>query len=801
MQLEWEISENKSYDKKINSLTNSEILSQILANRGIDTYDKAYGFLNPTIMPFSSSNNFVDMDKAVERIKEAIEKSQNIVIYGDFDCDGVTSTAVLYKTLVKIGAKVGSYIPNRMSENHGLSSKAIVEIISQQKAKLIITVDNGISNVSEVKLAQSLGTDVIITDHHEPGETLPPAFAIINPKCMGKIIDGLNMSEIESMVNFAGVMVAYKLCSKLLESFNKKDFEKELIPLVTLGTISDVMPLVMENRTLVTLGLEIIKKNPPKWLKKIFKLSGNNIENVDSETLAFIVAPRINAAGRLESATTALELLVSDDEEKTDFCANQLQQFNQTRQQMCETSLYEATSKIQSEIDLKKVKAIVLADEKWHIGIVGLLASKIVEIYNRPAFIMSVDKEINQARCSIRGIKGLDVYKVLSEISEYLENFGGHELAGGFCIDLNKVSINDIASKINKVVLQHLSGKSMKKTMHIDAILSSESLTEDLIEKLSLLEPYGEGNKACILGIEDLVLKKISTIGNDAHLKLLFETKGKTAIYEGLIWQKNSHPIEVLDTADVTFMPKINEYNGKKTIQLIIKNIFIKNRKIETKNYDFVENPKEQALLVDHRNKSDFLKMLNSYLANNKSEVFLENNDTIKNISDYSAIKSLIKNRFSLEPNDELILLSSPCSEEDFSKIINMVTPQKVHIFNCHEKKLEVIDFIKTISGMLKYTSSHNNGEFNITKSLAFLSVTSDALDICMNLLDEAGVIKIKNQTEDTYLIEFLQSKAISDIMNTEKYTELENELSEINKFREEFQTCDFVQIKEMLEI
>ena len=353
MQLEWDVLENKDFDEKIIGVVGSKIIAQILANRGIDTLEKANAFLNPSTYPLSDYNNFLDMQKAVDRIKTAIEKEQNIVICGDFDCDGVTSTAVLYRTLDKIGAKVCSYIPNRQSENHGLNSKAIIEIISRKKAKLIITVDNGISNAAEIKLAQSFGVDVIVTDHHEPPQELPPAFAIINPKCSDKVLETLEFQEMSNMVNFAGVLVAYKLACALLDEFGYSDFKKELLVYVMLGTISDVMPLTMENRAIVTLGLEQLKANIPQWLKKMFELAQKNPEQISSETMAFIVAPRINAAGRLEQATTALDLLVSDDEEKINFCANQLQQYNQTRQQMCDTSFNEASVRISNEINLK----------------------------------------------------------------------------------------------------------------------------------------------------------------------------------------------------------------------------------------------------------------------------------------------------------------------------------------------------------------------------------------------------------------------------------------------------------------
>jgi len=801
MQLEWELKENKPFEAGINALTESSILSQILANRGIDTVDKVKLFLDPKSYPICSPSNFLDLDKAVDRISQSIEKQENIVICGDFDCDGVTSTAVLYKTLLKIGAKVGCYIPNRLSENHGLNSKAIIEIISKQQAKLIVTVDNGISNIAEIKLAKSLGTDVIITDHHEPAEELPNACAILNPKCAGKLKEDLSFNEIENMVGFAGVMVSYKLSCALLDKFNQSDFKEELLPYVMLGTISDVMPLVNENRTIVAKGLDILRDKQPYWLKKLFELAQRSLDKIESETMAFTVAPRINAAGRLEHATTALECIVSDDKEKVDFCANQLHQFNLTRQQMCETSFNEAKSRISNEIDLKTTKAIVLADEKWHIGIVGLLASKIVEAYNRPAFIMNIDKEENLARCSIRGIKGLNIHKVLTELEDCFINYGGHELAGGFGADLNKISVKELSRRINSVVSSHLEGNSLKQRVQIDAIINPEDLTLDFIDKLSILEPYGEGNRSCVFGMENMTLKKFDVIGNNSHLKMLFESPDKQFVFEGLIWNKNEHAIELLDVADLTFVPKINVFKDKKTIQLMIKNIYIKNREIEVQNNDFDENAKIQALLVDHRKKTDFFKMLNSYLNNNSAEVFLENKEISNIVADYLEIKKCVKNRFNLEKCDELILLSSPCSEEDFSKIIKDTSPSKVHIFNGKDKKIDVNEFIKTISGMLRYSSTHYNGEIEIGKSLAYLSATFEAFNTCLELLNDANVINIINKTEDTYTFEFLQSKPLTELLDNDKYKELLDEVEKINSFKEDFQTCDIAQVKEMIEI
>ena len=802
MQLEWELPENQQFDEKINELTNSSILSQILANRGIDTYNKAYLFLNPLKYEFSNPYNFSDMELAVSRIKEAIEKKQNIVICGDFDCDGVTSTAVLYKTLLKIGANVASYIPNRKTESHGLNSGAIVNIISKKQAKLIITVDNGISNANEIKLAKSLGTDVIITDHHEPDEELPNAYAILNPKCDNKLISTLELNEIQNMVNFAGVMVAYKLSCALLDEFDKSDFKNELLPLVMLGTISDVMPLTNENRMIVVRGLDIVNNKKPLWLEKMLELAEyKNKDLLESETMAFTIAPRINAAGRLEQAVTALELVTSDDKEVIDYNAEKLNQFNQTRQQMCETSFKEAIIKIQNEIDLKKSKAIVLADEKWHIGIIGLLASKLVERYHRPAFIMNLDKEENIARCSIRGIKGFNVHKLLVDMSEYFVGFGGHELAGGFGADLTKISVKTIAAKINELALLQLKDNNLKVKMPIDAIIEPTDLTVDFVEQLSALQPYGEGNKSCVFGMENLVLKKISSIGNNnAHLKMFFEDENSHTVFECLFWNKNSHAIEIMDTADLTFVPKINEFKGNKSVQLIIKNIFIKNREIKTENIDFDENAIEQTILIDQRKQTDFFKMINGYIEKNSStEIYLEDNILSDELSNYSYIKNSVKNRFELENADELMLFSTPCDEDELSAIIKAVAPKKIHVFNCKDKKLETNELIKNVSGRLKYAASHYNGKIDIRKFLSGLSITQEAFDLCLEILSDCGLIEILSSDDTSYSFKFIASKSKSEILNNKKCMLLDDELERINNFKEEFQSCEFEKIKEMV--
>ena len=300
----------------IDMCSSDRVLAVLLKNRGIDTKEKIDAFLNPLKRKLISPDVFLDMTKAVERIKNAIDIQENIIVYGDFDADGITSTAILYLTLQKIGAKVDYYLPDRATESHGLNTKALVNLIAKRKSKLIITVDCGISNCQEVKFAKGFNADVIITDHHEAQEELPDAFAILNPKAPDSLNPNLSFEEIQSLGYLAGVGVVFKLCCKLLESYNCEDFVHEILPLVAIGTVGDVVELIGENRSLVAMGIELIKSGRHKGVQKLIEAIGlSDKKSLTSENIAFGIVPRINASGRLDSPLIALNLLISADEE------------------------------------------------------------------------------------------------------------------------------------------------------------------------------------------------------------------------------------------------------------------------------------------------------------------------------------------------------------------------------------------------------------------------------------------------------------------------------------------------------
>ena len=363
----------KEWNLKSVSDNKKSLIDRLLEVRGIVSEGAKREFLHPLEITLTHPNAFTDMHKAVDRVVKAIDDKENILIYGDFDADGVTSTSVLLKMFQYLGAKVDFYIPNRDTEGHGLNSKSLVKLMSQKQPKLIITVDNGISNVDEVKFINSFGRDIIITDHHEAPETLPEAYAIINPKSMNALDEKLTALQIEYLTSLAGVGVAFKLAQGVLERYDKLAFSMDLLPYVTVGTIADLVPLIGENRYFVARGLELIASGKHYGLKRMLDVAGVGVDNgLTSEQVAFTIAPRINASGRLDTVDAAIKLMTSENKQEIEMSIITLENYNKLRQELCSDTFAEA-DELWKATGMRD-NAVVLFNKEWHIGIIGIVA-------------------------------------------------------------------------------------------------------------------------------------------------------------------------------------------------------------------------------------------------------------------------------------------------------------------------------------------------------------------------------------------------------------------------------------------
>ncbi|MDO0822841.1 single-stranded-DNA-specific exonuclease RecJ [Desulfosporosinus nitroreducens] len=537
----------------------SPVVSEILIQRGYQQPEEAIEFMRPTLLNLISPFCFCDMLKTVERLSLALERKEKVLIYGDYDVDGVTSTTLLYKVLIDLGLQAVAYIPHRQDEGYGLHSEA-VERAAKAGVSVLITVDCGVTAVAEVELAKTLNIDVIITDHHEPLKVLPKAFAIINPKLENS---GYPFRDL------AGVGVAFKLAQALLQSLGNDETgihsEIKLLDLVALGTIADLVPLIGENRVLVHYGLRQMEETNHPGLAALIEECGLRDKTLKAGQIGFMVAPRINAAGRMDSARAGLELLLTEDAERAGELARQLTQENQSRQETEKEILAEAISLLERE-PLPRV--IVLSTDHWHHGVVGIVASRLVERYYRPVFIISEDGE--EAKGSARGIAGYPVLEQLSTQAHLLTKFGGHKQAAGFSLPAK--NIKKLREGLNEQALA-FDETLFHEVLRIDSQVALEAVSGDLLRQLDLMAPFGFGNPGPVLASKEIPVHSLSTVGKDqSHLKFRFGSKGEL---EGIAFRLGERLNELKDklTLDAAFVLDWNTFRGQENVQLMIKDI------------------------------------------------------------------------------------------------------------------------------------------------------------------------------------------------------------------------------------
>lgn len=543
----------------------SPVLAQVLVNRALHTPDEAARFLQGEL---DSRNPFLlkDMSKAVGRIRQAIKRREPVVVYGDFDADGVTSTALLVQALRSLGAVVQPYIPHRVDEGYGLNSDALLKL-ARSGVKLVITVDCGIRSVEEVEDGRAAGLDIIITDHHSLGPKLPPALAVINPKQ-----DDCGYGE--DML--AGVGIAYKLAEALLtaaqgmkQSLAQPLQLEDLVDLVAIGTVADLAPLNRsENRSLVRHGLQMLNAAKRPGLRALLDVARVQPGNINAQTIGFAIGPRINAAGRLDSAMTAYELLTSSDEYAAIRLATELQNLNTRRQELTRA----AQSKIREHLERTNgnESPLIMAGDKGFLpGIVGLVAGRLTEEFYRPSVIMEYGD--TESRASCRSIPEFDITRALDQCADLLVRHGGHAQAAGFTI-LNE-NIPAFTERLHDIVRQGLDGQQLQPTLHIDAEVDTGDLSLRLAEELTQLEPTGQLNTPPVFISRRLRVQEVRTVGrSDEHLKLRLMRPNAPPI-DAIGFNLGERARELTAYVDVAYQLDINEYNNLRTAQLQIQDV------------------------------------------------------------------------------------------------------------------------------------------------------------------------------------------------------------------------------------
>ena len=558
MNKKWDLYEydNRKVEKIAKKYNISELLATVLVNRNIINEENVRIFLKPTRNDFHDPFEMPDMNKATDRIIKAIQNKEKVIIYGDYDVDGITSTMILKSFLDENGLEVGYRIPNRLNEGYGLNMNAIKEIADEEYS-LVITVDCGISGIEETQYANSLGMDVIITDHHEPLEIIPDAIAVIDCK---------RSDNKYPFKNLAGCGVVFKLIQALskLMNLDEKAYLKYL-DIVCIGTISDIVPLVDENRVIAKLGLMLANQTKNYGLACLFNACG--FKKIDSNSVSFGIAPRINACGRMGFEKEALKLFLCKNIEEAKNITLKLNSFNVKRQEI-EKRIYEEALKQIEEKELYKNSVIIVGSENWHHGVIGIVSSKITDLYYKPSILLCYEGE--SAKGSGRSIQGFDLHEALCETSDLLEKYGGHEMAVG--LNLKRENIEKFETKINEFA-KNKNIENLIPIIKIEKEIKLANINVEIVESLSLLEPFGEENKVPMFLFKNLKIDSIRALSNEKHLKLTLKQERIIVQAIGFNLGYLINDFLLGDKVDVVGCLEVNEFNGNKNIQINIKDI------------------------------------------------------------------------------------------------------------------------------------------------------------------------------------------------------------------------------------
>ncbi len=798
MKYKWLIKESQEITKEFLEVAyNSKIIASLLLNREINSPEKARAFLDPNFYKESSPYEIPDLLKARDRIIKAINEKEKITIFGDYDVDGVTSTSCLLLVLKQFTDNVDFYIPSRLTEGYGLNVKAVETIAKKNKnprngTPLLITCDCGITNTKEIELANKLGMDVIVTDHHSLPEILPPACAVLNPK---------QLPPDHKLHFLPGVGVAYKLAEAILEMGEARliasqqqggnDIKPEdLLDLVTLGMIADLAPLVDENRYLVQIGLEKLANTKKIGLKELLKMcAGPQSSAVNTEHVGFGIAPRINAVGRLTDAALAVKLLTTDNLLEAVQLSCELDVQNRERQQICERTLEEAITLVSEKVDLEHDKCIVLASENWHHGVVGIVASRIVEKYSLPTLLIAVDKEQNIARGSGRSVERLNIVDALVKSSKHLEKFGGHKAACGLSVKPENLNsfIFDFTSTVNEI----LNDADLSPVLKIDLELPLSSLNFELLSLIYKLSPFGFGNKLPVFSSEEIEIVGIKSIGkNGQHLKLQLKTKveSKEKIFEGLIWNFEADiEFKPKDKLKIAYVPKINTYNGETFIQLEIKDWELVQRR------DVINRSSTKVELFDFREKmQECLSLLSA--ESTQTLCFAEIGQ-----KNYLPLETCSRNR--LVKTENLILLDIPPDEVTFAYIIQQSSPSKI-FFAFNETDFRNMynadEILKKLSGMIKYIKTNKNSKVKESDLQAALGINKNSLIFALETLVKIGFLSYERTGNELNINISTPSRQNYDLLI--EYNLLVSELRQITQFREWILSAELKEISKVLD-
>ena len=744
------------------------LIAQTLIRRGIDTPELARAFLHPDSLPFAP---FPNIEPAVARINAAIRANEMICVWGDFDVDGQTSTTVLVQTLQGLGANVVYYIPIRGKESHGVHIETLKPIIDSG-TRLVVTCDTGITAYEAIDYANSRDVDVVITDHHDLGATLPNATAIVNPRLL---------SEDHILANLAGVGVAYKLAEALIENRDLGIGNRVALPdsqittphalldLVALGLIADVALLKGETRSLVQRGIQVLRNTGRVGLRTMAELSGTSLESLTEETIGFTFAPRLNALGRLGDANPAVELLLSHNPARARVIAAQIEGLNAQRRLLTNQVFEAAEAQLRETPELLSEPAIILTNANWPGGVVGIVANKLVERYRKPAILLT-QSEDGILRGSARSVEGLHITEAITTQKDLLLGFGGHPMAAGLALEAWK--LNDFRKGLGRAIEAQL-GRIVRQepALQIDAWLKLDEINLDFAESLEALAPFGPGNPSLTFATHKVSLRSIAPIGKTKeHLRLTVEDENENI--QSILWWggAGSELPEEGSKFDVAYSLRASSFRGSKQVTLqfeefrIVEEVPAELKKHKVEIVDYRLGP--ASLLAELQEQAPAI------------QIWAEGADKAKG-----------RNRFEFQPGEEFAIYSAPPSSADLRSVFEKVKPKKVYLFGISPEPEKADAFLARVAGFAKYAINHKGGKVTVGELAVATGQREGAIRLGLEWLAAGGHISIERDDE-TYVLSPGNHES-NQYLQRELYVAVKGILEETAAYRAHFQRAN----------
>jgi len=730
------------------------LVSELLIRKGFTLIEDAKAFLEPACFKPSPSCDLPDLIPAVERLEEAFRHNEPLCVWGDFDVDGQTSTALLVSAFREMGGNVTYYIPFRDRESHGLNMPALERVIAGN-IKLLVTCDTGVTGHKEIDYAMSHGVDVIVTDHHDLPDLLPSAFAVINPK---------RLDSSHGLRELPGVGCAYKLVEELYRRQGRESETWKYLDLVALGIVADIAVQTGDTRYLLQKGLEVLRNTERPGLGVIIENSGLNRSRISEEHIGFAIAPRLNALGRLSDANLGVELLITDNHERAVILAGMLEGLNLRRKVLCDQVLKAAMDQIERDRTLLDYSALVMSHQSWPIGIIGIVANRLADIYGRPVILLSTAlKDI--ARGSARSVKGCNIYEAISAQKDLLTGFGGHTMAAG--LSMNPEYIPDFRHALS-VTLDDMSDTRIDN-LYLSSYLPLCELSTGLVDQLQRLAPFGPGNELPVFVARNVFIKGWSRMGKKNEHRVLIVDDGTGQDYRVTWWQGASASLPE-GRFDLAYRVRSVNYQGVKELQI---------EWIDVRTTEQVITP-VVIDIVDYRHVDDGISVLLSLEHIKDIQIWSEADKTVSG-----------KNRYELIASEILVIWTVPPGPEEVKAVLKTVKPSKIYLFGVNS----VIDredvFLKLLSGLVKYAIKHGKVK------IPFLAGATNSREIAvkkgLEWLSRKGYINISMTDGDEIFICEGNGKASNN--TGELLYELKHILEETAAYRKHFLRANKAQL------